>query len=56
MLFLSGDDGSELRASFQRLSEGGTVTLPLERQVWRDEAGSVVDRYGITWMFNISAR
>ncbi|WP_280462939.1 VOC family protein [Nocardia carnea] len=53
-LFLSGEDDSELRTSFQRLSEGGTVTLPLERQVWGDVAGSVVDRFGITWMVNIS--
>src|SRR5690606_41964449 len=53
-LFLSGEDDSELRTSFQRLSEGGTVTLPLERQVWGDVAGSVVDRFGITWMVDIS--
>jgi PhnB protein len=55
-LFLGGDDDSDLRDYFQKLSEGGTVTLPLERQVWGDEAGSVVDRFGITWMFNISAK
>lgn len=54
-LFLGGGD-SALREYFQTLSEGGTVTLPLERQVWGDEAGSVVDRFGITWMFNISAQ
>lgn len=54
-LFLGGGD-SALLEYFQTLSEGGTVTLPLERQVWGDEAGSVVDRFGITWMFNISAQ
>ncbi|KZB87153.1 VOC family protein [Amycolatopsis regifaucium] len=54
-LFLGGDD-SELREYFQKLTEGGSVTLPLKRQVWGDEAGSLVDRFGISWMFNISTR
>lgn len=54
-VFISGDD-SGLRDHFQKLSEGGTVTLPLERQVWGDVAGSLVDRFGITWMINISAQ
>ncbi|MEV6908702.1 VOC family protein [Amycolatopsis sp. NPDC051071] len=54
-IFLGGD-GIELREYFQKLSEGGTVTLSLEKQAWGDEAGSVVDRFGITWMFNISTQ
>ncbi|WP_280481795.1 VOC family protein [Nocardia cyriacigeorgica] len=54
-VFLDGDDG-ELRDYFEKLSAGGTVTLPLDTQVWGDEAGSLVDRFGISWMFNITAR
>ncbi|WP_225726662.1 MULTISPECIES: VOC family protein [unclassified Nocardia] len=54
-VFIDGDD-SELHDHFQKLSEGGTVTLPLERQVWGDVAGSLVDRFGITWMINIGAQ
>ncbi|WP_280467648.1 VOC family protein [Nocardia cyriacigeorgica] len=54
-VFLDGDDG-ELRDYFEKLSVGGTVTLPLDKQVWGDEAGSLVDRFGISWMFNITAR
>ncbi|WP_280320219.1 VOC family protein [Nocardia wallacei] len=54
-VFLGGDDG-ELRDYFHKLSVGGTVTLPLEKQVWGDEAGSLVDRFGIGWMFNITAQ
>ncbi|MFG3255751.1 VOC family protein [Streptomyces sp. NPDC048172] len=48
------DEGNGLRDHFGKLSEGGTVTLPLEQQVWGDVAGSLIDRFGITWMFNIS--
>ena len=50
---LSGDD-DELRGYFAKLSEGGSVTMPLEKQVWGDEFGMCVDRFGVQWMVNIS--
>lgn len=53
-LFLGGDD-AKLRSYFEKLSVGGTVTLPLKKQMWGDEGGSLVDRFGITWMINIAA-
>ncbi|MFE2289935.1 VOC family protein [Streptomyces sp. NPDC059452] len=56
-VYLGGDDeGSELRGHFEKLAAGGTVTMPLERQPWGDEAGSLVDRFGISWMVNITQR
>jgi len=51
---LSGDDADDLRGYFTKLSEGGTVTMPLEKQMWGDEFGSCTDRFGIPWMANIS--
>ncbi|MGW6569659.1 VOC family protein [Streptomyces sp. NPDC054975] len=51
-LYLGGDD-ARLREYFEKLSAGGTVTMPLKKQIWGDEAGTLVDRFGITWMFNI---
>jgi PhnB protein len=50
---LSGTDGDELRGYFTQLAEGGTVTVPLEKQMWGDEFGMCVDRFGIAWMVNI---
>ena len=50
---LSGDDADELRSYWEQLSEGGTVTVPLEKQVWGDEFGMCADRFGIAWMVNI---
>ena len=50
---LSGDDG-DLRGYFAALAEGGTVTMPLEKQMWGDEFGMCVDRFGVAWMVNIS--
>jgi len=51
---LSGDDASELRGYWNQLSSGGTITVPLEKQMWGDEFGMCVDKFGIPWMVNIS--
>ena len=51
---LSGDDADELRGYWSKLSDGGTVTMPLEKQMWGDEFGMCVDRFGIPWMVNIT--
>ncbi len=50
---LSGDDAAELRDYWAKLSEGGTVSVPLEKQMWGDEFGMCVDPFGIAWMVNI---
>ena len=50
---LSGDD-AQLRDYFAKLSERGTVTMPLEKQMWGDEFGMCVDPYGVAWMVNVS--
>jgi PhnB protein len=50
---LSGDDGDELRGYWDKLSAGGTVSVPLEKQMWGDEFGACVDRFGIDWIVNI---
>ena len=51
---LSGDDAADLRGYFEKLSAGGSVTMPLEKQVRGDEFGMCVDQYGISWMVNIT--
>lgn len=52
---LSGDNDAELSGYFQKLSEGGTVTMPLEQAPWGDKFGMLVDKFGVTWLVNISA-
>ncbi|WP_033439810.1 VOC family protein [Saccharothrix sp. NRRL B-16314] len=51
---LSGDDADELRGYWEKLCDGGTVAMPLEKQVWGDEFGACQDKFGIAWMVNIS--
>jgi PhnB protein len=51
---LSGDEADLLRGYWEKLSAGGTVTMPLEKQVWGDEFGMCIDKFGVQWMVNIS--
>ncbi|MEV4252433.1 VOC family protein [Spirillospora sp. NPDC049652] len=52
---LSGDNGDELRRYWAGLSDGGSVQMALEKQVWGDEFGQCTDRFGIEWMVNIAS-
>ena len=52
-LSLSGDDEDALKKMFEALSEGGEVRDSLKKQVWGDEFGTLVDRFGVNWMVNI---
>lgn len=51
---LSGDDETELRGYWEKLSAGGSVSVPMEKQMWGDIFGMCTDRFGIPWMVNIS--
>ncbi|HEY8455353.1 MAG TPA: VOC family protein [Actinopolymorphaceae bacterium] len=51
---LSGDDADSLHRYWEKLSESGTVSVPLEKQMWEDEFGACVDQFGISWMVNIA--
>ena len=51
---LSGDDESELRGYWDKLTDGGQITLPLEKQMWGDEYGMCTDKFGVGWMVNIA--
>jgi PhnB protein len=47
---LSGDDEQQLRGYWDKLSEGGTVTMPFEKQMWGDLFGMCTDKFGVPWM------
>ena len=51
---LSGDDPDELHGYWDKLSSGGQVQVPLEKQMWGDEFGMCADQFGIGWMVNIA--
>ena len=51
---LSGDDADQLRGYWDGLAADGQVVVPLEKQMWGDEFGQLVDRFGVAWMVNIA--
>lgn len=51
---LSGDDEPELRRVFDALADGATIHEALTQAPWGDTFGALTDRYGISWMVNIS--
>lgn len=53
---LSGEstDDAELRGYWDKLSDGGTVTMPLEAAPWGDTFGMCIDKFGIAWLVNIA--
>ncbi len=54
-LSLIGSDSEKLTEYFNKLSEGGQVEMPLEKQFWGDVFGSLKDKFGVGWMINISS-
>ena len=51
---LSGDDEAELTGFWQGLTDGAEVTTPLAKAPWGDSFGMLTDKFGITWLVNIS--
>jgi PhnB protein len=51
---LSGEDEAELSGYWKKLSDGGVVQVPLDKAPWGDSFGMCADRYGVTWLVNIT--
>lgn len=46
-------DEAELRGYWEALAADGAVHVPLEKQMWGDVFGQLVDRFGIGWLVDI---
>lgn len=53
---LSGDNETELRGYWEKLSSKGTVIEPLVQAPWGDTFGMLTDKFGIEWMVNINGK
>lgn len=53
---LSGDNEDELKGYWEKLLDGGTQIMPLEKAPWGDTFGMLVDKFGINWMVNITGK
>ena len=54
-LSLSGEDEATLRDYWDKLSDGGTVTMPFDKAPWGDTFGMLTDKYGINWMVDVTS-
>lgn len=52
-LTLNGDDEAKLREYWDKLAEGGNVTMPLDKAPWGDTFGMLTDKFGVNWMIDI---
>ena len=52
---LSGDNEAELTGYYEKLSAGGTVSMPLSKAIWGDSFGMFTDKFGVSWVVNITA-
>jgi PhnB protein len=43
----------EINTLFAKLGEGGTVVDPLADMFWGGKFGSLIDRFGTEWVFNL---
>jgi PhnB protein len=51
-VMLGIDTPAEAERVFKALSEGGTVTMPIEETFWARRFGMLTDQFGIPWMVN----
>ena len=54
-LFLSGGTVPELKALFEKLSDGAEVTSPLKEQFF-GMYGALNDKFGVRWMFQTNSK
>ena len=52
-VFVNCDTEDELNARYQKLSEGGTVMMPLDTYGFSRKFGWVADRFGVSWQLNL---
>lgn len=46
------EDPAKIDQVFNRMAEGGKITMPLAKQFWGATFGMLQDKFGVSWMFN----
>lgn len=55
-LYVTCDTENEIDRAFEKLSDGGTVLMPLGAYPFSEKFGWVQDRYGVSWQLNLAGR
>ena len=53
---LEPDTRTETDRLFSALSDGGKIEMPLQEMFWGGYFGSLVDKFGVRWMFNCPSK
>lgn len=53
-LFVECENEAELDATFNKLSAGGTVLMPLDNYGFSRKFGWLNDRFGVSWQLNLT--
>lgn len=51
-LAIGSNDPAGADAMFEKMSEGGNVTMPMQETFWAARFGMLTDKFGVNWMFN----
>jgi PhnB protein len=43
----------EVESTFEKMSDGANVIMPLQETFWAERFGMLTDKFGINWMFNV---
>jgi PhnB protein len=49
-------DAVEMEKVFNKMAEGGKISMPLQLQFWGSTFGMLEDKFGVSWMFNCEAK
>jgi PhnB protein len=47
------DNAGSVKSAFNKLKEGGKVTMELQKTFWSESFGSLVDKFGVSWMIMV---
>jgi PhnB protein len=51
-LAIGSKDTAGAEKMFEKMSDGATVTMPMQETFWAERFGMLTDKFGINWMFN----
>jgi len=52
-LAIGSNDPAGAEAMFEKMSDGGNITMPMAQTFWAERFGMLTDKFGINWMFNV---
>jgi PhnB protein len=51
-LSIEMDDINQMEEVFNKIAEGGKVTMELQDAFWGARFGMLIDKFAVSWMFN----